>query len=102
MGEWPVIGHSGSDSGLENRGGEMNKDPGAVTVVQPVPTAEGVSNPAEVGGREGVMEPNWGSALPSLSWVCDLGCGSGHSRCLPASCSFSKHGFTEAPAISFQ
>lgn len=40
MGEWPITGHSGSDSGLENRDAEMNKDPGTVTLVQTVPTAE--------------------------------------------------------------
>lgn len=73
--DWPL----GLGLWIKNRGGEMSKDPGAVTEVQPVPTAEGVSNPAEVGGREGVVEPSWCSALPSLSWVCDLGCGSGHS-----------------------
>lgn len=40
MSEWPRTGHSVPDSGLENRGGEMTKDPGAVTLVQTVPTAE--------------------------------------------------------------
>lgn len=46
------------DSGLENRVGEMNKNPRAVTLVQTVPKQNDFPCPVKVGGRDGWWSPD--------------------------------------------